>query len=56
MKIGVITWFHYENYGTILQAAALQEYLKSIDTEPALIEIPFYQIDSRQIKANFSER
>ena len=56
MKIGVITWFHYENYGTILQAAALQEYLKSIDTEPALIEIPFYQIDSRQIKVNFSER
>lgn len=56
MKIGVITWFHYENYGTILQAAALQEYLKSIDTEPALIEIPFYQIDSRQIRVSFSER
>lgn len=56
MKIGVITWFHYENYGTILQAAALQEYLRSINTEPALIEIPFYQIDSRQIKVSFSER
>ena len=56
MKIGVITWFHYENYGTILQAAALQEYLESIDTEPALIEIPFYQIDSRQIRTSFSER
>lgn len=56
MKIGVITWFHYENYGTILQAAALQEYLRSVNTEPALIEIPFYQIDSRQIKVSFSER
>lgn len=38
MKIGVITWFHYENYGTVLQAIALQEYLKSIGTEPALID------------------
>lgn len=28
MKIGIITWFTYENYGTKLQALALQEYLK----------------------------
>lgn len=56
MKIGVITWFHYENYGTILQATALQEYLRSIHTEPALIEIPFYSIDSRHMKVSLSER
>lgn len=29
MKIGVITWFNYENYGTVLQALALQTYLKN---------------------------
>lgn len=28
MKIGIITWFHYENYGTKLQAVALQRYLR----------------------------
>lgn len=39
-KIGVITWFRYQNYGTVLQAGALQEYLKSLNTSPALIEIP----------------
>ena len=29
MKIGIITWFKYENYGTALQAVALQKYLKN---------------------------
>lgn len=29
MKIGIVTWFHYENYGTVLQAYALQKFLKS---------------------------
>ena len=29
MKIGIITWFKYENYGTILQAIALQRYLRN---------------------------
>lgn len=28
MKIGIITWFRYENYGTKLQAIALQAYLR----------------------------
>ncbi|TJY02325.1 polysaccharide pyruvyl transferase family protein [Lactobacillus amylovorus subsp. animalium] len=40
MKIGVITWFHYENYGTALQAVALQKYLKTIGQQPELIDIP----------------
>ena len=30
MNIGVITWFSYENYGTKLQAIALQRYLKNM--------------------------
>ena len=29
MKIGIVTWFHHKNYGTILQAYALQKFLKS---------------------------
>ncbi len=29
MKIGIVTWFHYKNYGTVLQAYALQSFLKS---------------------------
>lgn len=30
MKIGIITWFSYNNYGTKLQAIALQKYLKNL--------------------------
>ena len=30
MKIGIITWFTYENYGTKLQAIALQRYLRNL--------------------------
>lgn len=37
MKVGVVTWFSYENYGTKLQAIALQEYLKKIGAEPILL-------------------
>ena len=29
MKIGIVTWFHHRNYGTILQAYALQKFLKN---------------------------
>ena len=31
MKIGIVTWFHYKNYGTVLQAYALQSFLKVKD-------------------------
>lgn len=37
MKIGIITWFSYENYGTKLQAVALQKYLKNIGYDVELI-------------------
>lgn len=37
MKIGIITWFTYENYGTKLQAIALQQYLRSLNHEVQLI-------------------
>lgn len=34
-KIGILTWFHWNNYGTVLQAYALNAYLNQIgyDTE-----------------------
>lgn len=38
LKIGVMTWFRYENYGTALQAVALQEVLRSMGCRPFLID------------------
>lgn len=40
MKIGIITWFTYENYGTKLQALALQEYLKKTRIFGGTIKFP----------------
>lgn len=39
MRIGILTWFHHENYGTKLQAIALQQYLK---TQGHLVELINY--------------
>lgn len=49
-KIGVITWFRYNNYGTVLQAGALQNYLRSKNTISELIEVPFYDLDKSNEK------
>lgn len=40
MKIGIITWFRYENYGTKLQAIALQSYLRRRGHDVQLIDFP----------------
>lgn len=37
MKIGVITWFNYDNYGTKLQALATQIFLKNIGYNVELV-------------------
>lgn len=37
MKIAVLTWFRDMNYGTVLQALALQEYLKGLGHTPVII-------------------
>lgn len=43
MKIGVVTWFHYKNYGTVLQAYALQQFLKTKGYNCVLVNyIPVY--------------
>lgn len=47
MKIGVITWFKYENYGTVLQAVALQKYLRSIGADTELVN---YKLDDRKVR------
>ncbi len=38
MKLGIMTWFRYRNYGTALQVTALSEVLKSIGAEPYVID------------------
>lgn len=38
MKLGIMTWFHYRNYGTALQVTALSEVLKSIGADPYVID------------------
>lgn len=37
MKLAVITWYHYRNYGTALQAAALTTVLRGLGHEPQMI-------------------
>lgn len=51
MKIGVITWFKYENYGTVLQAVAMQKYLKSQGYDVELVD--FEADDSYKRKKSF---
>lgn len=47
MKIGIITWFTGPNYGTNLQAIALQYYLKHQGHEVKIIN---YEVPPKQIK------
>ncbi|MGM9877707.1 MAG: polysaccharide pyruvyl transferase family protein [Bacilli bacterium] len=50
-KVGVITWFSYDNYGSILQAYALQKTLKNHNYQSDLIN--YYP---RNIRVNFFKR
>lgn len=38
MKVAVMTWYHYRNYGTALQATALTSVLRELGHEPKLIQ------------------
>ncbi len=38
MKIAVMTWFHYDNYGTVLQAASLVKLLREFGHEAEIID------------------
>lgn len=37
MKLAVMTWYHYRNYGTALQAAALAAALRKLGHEPQMV-------------------
>lgn len=37
MKVAIMTWFHYRNYGTALQVTALSEKLRGMGHEPEVI-------------------
>ncbi|SES80150.1 polysaccharide pyruvyl transferase family protein [[Clostridium] polysaccharolyticum] len=45
MKIGIVTFNSAHNYGAVLQAWALQEYLKSEGHEPSVINYRIFDID-----------
>lgn len=55
MKIGVITWFRDINYGTVLQAFALQQFLMKKGYSPALINYKA-QPQSKKPKRNIVEK
>lgn len=55
MKIGIITWFRYENYGTKLQAYALQQFLKTHGYDVSLINFKLDDTPKNQ-KNKFSIR
>lgn len=56
MKIGIITWFKYENYGTALQAIALQKYLRTKGYEVDLINYNIEEKNRRKKFKNFFPR
>lgn len=49
MKIGVLTWYKYFNYGTKLQAVALQLYLKR---QGHIVELIDFEVDDNKITSN----
>lgn len=53
MKIGIITWFTGPNYGTNLQAIALQYYLRSRGNEVNLINYEVPAVNVRKDKKSF---
>lgn len=38
MKLAIMTWYHYRNYGTALQVTALSEKLRAMGHEPEVIK------------------
>lgn len=38
MRIGIMTWYRYENYGTVLQACALSKKIEQLGYDPRFIQ------------------
>lgn len=53
MKVGIITWFTYENYGTKLQAIALQRYLKNKKLNPVLLNFAPPETEGGEAPSSF---
>ena len=55
MKIGIVTWFRHENFGTALQAIALQKFLRNNGYEVELINFHVYDgyKANKKIKATY---
>lgn len=54
MKNAIVTWFHYENYGTNLQAYALQKFLNDRNKETNIINyIPTYIHEKEKKKITY---
>ena len=56
MKIGIITWFSGPNYGTNLQAIALQYYLRKNGHEVNIINYEIPPIKNRREKKTIFKR
>ena len=56
MKIGIITWFTYENYGTKLQALALQGYLKKQGYSVELLNFQPPSVNGNNNKINIKQK
>ncbi len=52
MKLAVITWFHYRNYGTALQVYALSHYLKSLGHDVEVIR--YYPQEMGRVLPDYS--
>ncbi|PJM76398.1 polysaccharide pyruvyl transferase family protein [Bifidobacterium felsineum] len=53
MNIGIITWFDYENYGTKLQAVALQRYLRNLGHNVQLVN---FKLDDSKSSTSLDTR
>lgn len=56
MKIGIMTWFNYDNYGTKLQAFALHKYISMLGNDVELINYIVDDSTSRSVKKESSLR
>lgn len=55
LNIGVMTWFSYENYGTVLQAVATQQVLRDLGHSPLLINYRPRSTRGRNEKLAYSD-
>ena len=58
-QVGVMTWYSFENYGSVLQAVALQRVLRDLGVKPELINYkprPVRERVKRRTAGNFASK